>query len=99
MGQIAGALLATMAASSVIFNTATGLDPANFSYVVAFTALLTADYLLTVGTVLVEAGFLPGLSATPSLGPSDLGQREKGMRIALIPTRSSSEWRASLPWS
>ena len=62
-GKLLGALLATMVASSsmamssVIFNAATGLDPANFSYVVAFIAPLTAGYLLTVGTMFVVAGF------------------------------------------
>ena len=62
-GKLLGALLATMVASSsmalssVIFNAATGMDPANFSYVVAFIAPLTAGYLLTVGTMFVVAGF------------------------------------------
>lgn len=73
-GKLLGALLGTMVASSsmalssVIFNTATGLDPANFSYVVAFIAPLTAGYLLTVGTMAVAVGFFVWMVGYTFLG-------------------------------
>lgn len=63
LGKLAGALLATMIASSsmalssVTFNAATGLDPASFAYAVAFIAPLTAGYLITVGIMGVVVVF------------------------------------------